>query len=570
MKASQMLISTSKEAPAEAKIASHQLLLRAGYMKNEVAGIYNYLPLGLRVINKIENIIRQEMDKSGANEILCSAIQPKELWEESGRWFKYGPELMRFKDRHDREFCLGPTHEEVFTSIARDLIKSPKQLPMNLYQIQTKYRDEFRPRFGLMRSREFIMKDAYSFDKDEAGLEVSYKKMYDTYSRIFSRLGLNYVPVLADTGAIGGNGSHQFMALCEVGESDIVYCTECGYAADQEKADAICTLKDDAKPLDLEMVNVGNAKTIEQMVEFYKRPATDMVKSVLYKDTEKNKLYLALVRGDREVNEIKLVNAIDSAEAFLTFGNDDDIKALGTCEGFMGPIGLNGDVEILVDKEVAEMKNAIYGGNQNHMNYVNGNFGRDYQGRVLDLRKAVEGDLCPCCGKPMKMRRGIEVGQIFKLQTKYSKAMNCTYQNENGENVPMVMGCYGIGVTRTMTSIIEQHHDDFGIQWPLNVAPYHAVVVPVINKDEAQVALADEIYEQLLSNGVETILDDRDAKPGFKFKDWDLMGIPYQVICGKRTAEGIVELKNRQTNEKVEVTPEEAVRVIVEAVKNIK
>jgi len=570
MKASQMLISTSKEAPAEAKIASHQLLLRAGYMKNEVAGIYNYLPLGLRVINKIETVIREEMNKSGANEILCSAIQPKELWEESGRWSKYGPELMRFKDRHEREFCLGPTHEEVFTSIARDLIKSPKQLPMNLYQIQTKYRDEFRPRFGLMRSREFIMKDAYTFDKDEAGLEVSYQTMYDTYSKIFTRLGLNYRPVLADTGAIGGNGSHQFMALCDIGESDIVYCENCGYAADVEKSDAVCTLKDDSKELPLEKVNVGDAKSIEQMVEFYKRPATEMVKSVLYKDTETKKLYLALVRGDREVNEIKLVNAINSAEAFLTFGNDEDIKSLHTSEGYIGPVGLKGDIEILVDNEVAAMKNAIYGANEYQMNYINVNYGRDYTGRVLDLRKAVAGDLCPCCGKPMKMRRGIEVGQIFKLQTKYSEAMNCTYQNEQGKNVPMVMGCYGIGVTRTMTAIIEQHHDDFGIQWPLNVAPYHAVVIPVINKDEAQVSLSNDLYNKLLNANVETILDDRDAKPGFKFKDWDLMGIPYQIICGKRSSEGVVELKNRMTNEKEEMSFEDALNKVIDAVKAIK
>ncbi len=570
MRASQMLIATSKEAPAEAKIVSHQLLLRAGYMKNEVAGVYNYLPLGLRVINKIEKVIREEMDKSGANEILCSAIQPKEFWEESGRWAKYGPELMRFKDRHDREFCLGPTHEEVFTSIARDLIKSPKQLPINLYQIQTKYRDEFRPRFGLMRSREFIMKDAYSFDKDEEGLNKSYQTMYDVYTNIFNRLDIHFKPVLADTGAIGGNGSHQFMALCDIGESDIVYCPNCNFAADVEKSEAVCTLKDDRALEQLDKVNVGNAKSIEEMVAFYKRPATDMVKSVLYKDTETGKLYLVLVRGDREVNEIKVVNEIGTAEAFLTFANDEDIKSLHTYEGFIGPIGLDKSVTILVDKEVAEMKNAIYGANELSYNYINVNYDRDYTGKVVDLRKAVEGDLCPCCGKPMKIQRGIEVGQIFKLQTKYSSAMHCTYQNENGQNVPMVMGCYGIGVTRTMTAIIEQHNDEFGIKWPLNVAPYHAVVMPVISKDEVQMNLANKIYDELLKSGVETIIDDRDAKPGFKFKDWDLMGIPYQIICGKNSNEDLVELKNRITGEKTLVTTNEAINTVLEAVKNIK
>ena len=569
MRASKMLISTLKEAPSEAKIDSHKLLLRAGYIKNEVAGIYNYLPLGLRVLNKIENIIREEMDKKGCNEILCSAIQPKELWCESGRWYKYGPELMRLKDRHDREFCLGPTHEEVFTSIARDLIKSPKQLPINLYQIQTKYRDEFRPRFGLMRSREFIMKDAYSFDKDEEGLDKSYQEMYDAYTKVFTRCDLKFKPVLADTGAIGGNGSHQFMALCPVGESDIVYCESCNYAADVEKSEAVCTLVDQRSEQEMKMVDVGNAKTIEEMVDFYKVPSSEMVKSVLYKDTETKKLYLVLVRGDREVNEIKVVNAIGTAEAFLTFASDEDIKNLNTYEGFIGPIGLSSDVEILVDKEVSLMKNAIYGANELHKNYINVNYGRDYNGKVLDLRKAVEGDLCPCCNKPMKIERGIEVGQIFKLQTKYSSAMNCTYQNESGKNVPMVMGCYGIGVTRTMTAIIEQHHDEFGIKWPLNVAPYHAVVLPLVMKDSQQVELAEKIYNSLSASGVETIIDDRDAKPGFKFKDWDLMGIPYQVVCGKRAGEGIVELKNRNTNEKVEVPYEEAIKVIVDAVKSI-
>ena len=424
MKASKMLISTLKEAPNEAKIDSHILLLRAGMIKNEVAGIYNYLPLGLRVLNKIENIIREEMDNSGALEILCSAIQPKELWVESGRWMKYGPELMRLKDRHDREFCLGPTHEEVFTSIARDLIKSPKMLPMNIYQIQTKYRDEFRPRYGLMRSREFIMKDAYSFDKDEEGLEKSYQNMYDTYSRIFTRFGLHYQAVLADTGNIGGNGSHQFMALSNVGESEIVYCDNCGYAADVEKA----TIKEgtlEDTPLDeLVKVETPNKRTIEEITEFLGVAANRTAKTIIYHDFVNEKLIAAVVRGDREVNEIKLINESNSNENYLVLATDEEIKSLGTIHGFCGPKGLNCD--IYIDKEVSLMHNIVIGANELNYHYLNASFGRDFNGKVCDIINARKGDLCPCCGKPMGQNRGIEVGQIFKLQTKYSEPMKCT------------------------------------------------------------------------------------------------------------------------------------------------
>lgn len=567
MKASKMLISTLKEAPNEAKIDSHILLLRAGMIKNEVAGVYNYLPLGLRVLNKIENIIKEEMDNAGCQEILCSAIQPKELWVESGRWMKYGPELMRFKDRHDREFCLGPTHEEIFTSIARDLIKSPKMLPINIYQIQTKYRDEFRPRYGLMRSREFIMKDAYSFDKDEEGLEQSYQNMYNTYSKIFDRFHLNYQAVLADTGNIGGNGSHQFMALSDVGESDIVYCKSCNYAADVEKAEAVCTIKDDSIMKDIEEIYTPNCRTIEELAKFLNIDPANTVKAVIYKDLEHNKVVSVFVRGDRDVNEIKLINALNTSEAFLTFANDEDIKSLGTVHGFIGPKGLKG--EIYIDNEVAEMKNIIVGANKEGYHLKNVNFKRDFDAKVIDLRKTVDGDLCPCCNKPLSLARGIEVGQIFKLQTKYSEPMKCTYVNERGENVPMRMGCYGIGVTRTLQSIVEQYHDEFGIKWPLNVAPYHAVIVPISAKDEEQMALANKIYEELKKNNIEVILDDRDAKPGFKFKDWELIGIPYTIVCGKKTSENIVEFKDRQTLEKQELNPIDAINNIIEAVKNM-
>lgn len=566
MRASKMLIPTLKEAPNEAQIASHILLLRAGMIKKLVAGVYNYLPLGLRVVNKIENIIREEMDKAGALEILSSAIQPKELWEESGRWYKYGPELMRFKDRHDREFCLGPTHEEIFTDLARELIKSPKMLPMNLYQIQTKYRDELRPRFGLMRGREFVMKDAYSFDLDEKGLEASYQNMYDTYSRIFTRLGLKYKIVLADTGAIGGNGSHQFMALSEVGESNIVYCNNCHLAADEEKMEAIPSNAESTdEMLDITYLETPKMKTIEEVAGYLNIPANKVVKSLLYKDTNSSQIVMVLVRGDRDVNEIKVINELDTAEAFFRMANDDDFLEAGCVPGFMGPVGAK-NVTILVDREVALMKNFIVGANKPNMHLGNVNFKRDFDGKVIDARNACCGDICPVCGTPMDVERGIEVGQIFKLQTKYSEALGCTYQSQSGENVPMVMGCYGIGVTRTMSAIIEQYHDEAGITWPLNVAPYHAVVVPVNYNDEAQQTLAKEIYDELNKNHVEVILDDRDAKPGFKFKDWELIGIPYIIIVGKKASEGIVEFKIRKENTKVEMPKEEALMIVEKAV----
>lgn len=562
MRASKMLIATLKEKPNEAVISSHILLIRAGMIRKLVAGVYNYLPLGLKVLNKVEKVIREEMEEAGSLEILSSAIQPKELWEESGRWQKYGPELMRFKDRHDRDFCLGPTHEEIFTDLVRNEIKSKKSLPINIYQIQTKYRDELRPRFGLMRGREFIMKDAYSFDLDEKGLESSYQNMYQTYQRIFDRLHLNYKVVLADTGAIGGNGSHQFMAMSDVGESDIIYC-DCGYAADQEKAENK-TIKNENKKelLEIKEIETPNQKSIEEVSKFLNVDAKNVCKSMVYYDLANNKYALVLVRGDREVNEIKVVNALDIAEHELVLASANDIEKLGSFEGFVGPYNFNKDVTILVDDEIIEMQNIVVGANKKDVHLINVNFGRDFTGIVAQFRKTIAGDICPICGKTLQMERGIEVGQIFKLGTKYSSSMKCCYQNDSGELTPMVMGCYGIGVTRTMSAIIEQYHDDFGIKWPINVAPYHAAIVPINYNDESMKFAADKLYIELKKNNIEVILDDRDDRPGFKFKDWELIGIPYMVIAGKRANEGIVELKNRQTLEKVEVTIEEAINII--------
>lgn len=568
MKASKMIIPTLKEAPNEAVIASHILMLRAGLIKKLVSGVYNFLPMGLRTLHKIENIIREEMDRSGAQEILSSAMQPKELWVESGRWSKYGPELIRFKDRHDHEYCLGPTHEEIFTDLVKDLVKSYKQLPLNIYQIQTKYRDEMRPRFGLMRGREFIMKDAYSFDVDEKGLEASYQNMYETYKRIFDRLGINYKIVLADTGAIGGNGSHQFMALSDVGESTIVYCDHCHYAADEEKATSIASVRYEKEEFkDVEEVLTENKHTIEEISEFLNVPAGKTVKTMIYY-AEDNKTFGAfLVRGDYEVNEIKVANALNSSEAFIRLATDEEILSLGSVQGFIGPVNLNKDVKIFVDNEVKELTNFVVGANKKNYHLINVNFQRDFDGVVGDYKKAKAGDLCSVCHQPLKSERGIEVGQIFKLQTKYSLPMNCVYLNEQGRSLPMVMGCYGIGVTRTFQAMIEQHHDDDGIVFPLQVAPYHAVIVPVNYNDEAQKALAESIYEKLSSQHVETVLDDRLLKIGFKLKDWELIGIPNIIIVGRRASENIIEYKDRKINDKVEMSSDEVVEKIVNLVK---
>ena len=564
MKASKMMLATLKEAPQEAVISSHILLIRSGMIRKLVAGVYNYLPLGLRTLRKIENIIREEMDESGAQEILSSAVQPKELWEESGRWAKYGPELMRFKDRHDREFCLGPTHEEIFTNLVKNEVKSYKTLPINLYQIQTKYRDELRPRFGLIRGREFIMKDSYSFDVDDKGLDASYNVMYDTYSRIFDRLHLNYQVVLADTGAIGGSESHQFMALSEIGESNIIYC-DCGYAADEEKANTKDdTYKNDEEMLPLEEVNTPNTKTIEEVASFLNVEKKDIAKAVMYSVSGKPSMFL--IRGDRDVNIVKVCNALNAAEHEVYLSTSEELVKANLVEGYLGPINTN--VDVYVDSELANMKNFVCGGNKVDTHIKNVNIERDFKAtKIVDLKDVHEGYACPICGKPLKAERGIEVGQIFKLKTKYSSAMGCTFLNDKGVETPMVMGCYGIGVTRTMSSIIEQNHDENGICWPLNVAPYHAVVIAVNYKDEAQKALADEIYETLKKNKVEVILDDRDAKPGFKFKDWDLIGIPLIITVGRRANEGIVEFKERKVNVKEEKAYQEALEFVINKVK---
>ena len=564
MKASKMLLATLKEAPQEAQIASHILLIRAGMIRKLVAGVYSYLPLGLRTLRKIETIIREEMDESGAQEILSSAIQPKELWEESGRWSKYGPELMRFKDRHNREFCLGPTHEEIFTDLVKNEVKSYKSLPMNLYQIQTKYRDELRPRFGLIRGREFIMKDSYSFDIDDNGLDASYNVLYDTYSRIFDRLHLNYQVVLADTGAIGGSESHQFMALSEIGESNIIYC-ECGYAADEEKANTLDdTYKNNEEELALQEVNTPNVKTIEEVANFLNVNTKDIAKAVVYSVAGVPSLFL--IRGDRDVNFIKVCNALGAAEHEVYMSSAEEIEKYGSVEGYIGPIGCK--MNIYVDSELANMKNFVVGGNKVDTHILNANINRDFKAtKIVDLKDVHAGYACPKCGRPLKAERGIEVGQIFKLKTKYSASMGCTYLNDKGVETPMVMGCYGIGVTRTMSSIIEQNHDENGICWPLNVAPYHAVIIAVNYKDEAQRKLADEMYETLRKAKVEVVLDDRDAKPGFKFKDWDLIGIPMIITVGRKASEGIVEFKFRKDNIKEEKGVEEVIDIVTAKVK---
>lgn len=517
-------------------------------MRKAAGGIYTYLPLAWRVLKKIERIVREEMDAKGSQELLMPIVQPAEIWQESGRWDVYGAEMFRLQDRHNRCFCLGPTHEEMVTTLIRGDVRSYRQLPLSVYQIQNKYRDERRPRFGLMRGREFIMKDAYSFDRDEAGLDKSYQDMYDAYTNIFTRCGLNFRPVEADSGAIGGSGSHEFMVIADSGEAEIVFCTSCDYAANVEKAELFPLEAQEEAMLTKEEVVTPDCKTIADVCAYLKLPVDHSVKAVAY-NSEKG-LILCFVRGDHEVNEIKVINTCGVID--LEMATEEQLAAAGTVGGYMGPVGIeNKKVIVVVDATVMKMHNVCCGANKEGYHFINVNPGRDFTPTyVADIRLIQEGDPCPHCGGEVSKARGIEVGQVFKLFTKYSSALKATYLDENGKEQPMVMGCYGVGVSRTMAAAIEQNYDDNGIIWPIEIAPYHVLVVPVNTKDEASAAKAEEIYMQLKKVGLETVIDDRNERPGVKFKDADLIGYPLRVVVGPKTlTEGKLEVKIRKTGE---------------------
>lgn len=548
MRVSKLYAPTLREVPAEAEVVSHQLMLRAGFMRKAAGGIYTYLPLAWRVLKKIERIVREEMDAKGSQELLMPIVQPAEIWQESGRWDVYGAEMFRLQDRHNRCFCLGPTHEEMVTTLIRGDVRSYRQLPLSVYQIQNKYRDERRPRFGLMRGREFIMKDAYSFDRDEAGLDKSYQDMYDAYTNIFTRCGLNFRPVEADSGAIGGSGSHEFMVIADSGEAEIVFCTSCDYAANVEKAELFPLEAQEEAMLTKEEVVTPDCKTIADVCAYLKLPVDHSVKAVAY-NSEKG-LILCFVRGDHEVNEIKVINTCGVID--LEMATEEQLAAAGTVGGYMGPVGIdNKKVIVVVDATVMKMHNVCCGANKEGYHFINVNPGRDFTPTyVADIRLIQEGDPCPHCGGEVSKARGIEVGQAFKLFTKYSSALKATYLDENGKEQPMVMGCYGVGVSRTMAAAIEQNYDDNGIIWPIEIAPYHVLVVPVNTKDEASAAKAEEIYMQLKKVGLETVIDDRNERPGVKFKDADLIGYPLRVVVGPKTlTEGNLEVKIRKTGE---------------------
>lgn len=568
MKASQLFFPTLREVPSEAEIISHQLLLRAGFMRKTSAGVYTYLPMALRVLKKIENIVREEMDKAGGQEILMPIIQPQEIWEKSGRWSLYGDEMFRLKDRHDRGFALGPTHEEIITTLVDGEVHSYRDLPLLLYQIQNKYRDEIRPRFGLMRGREFIMKDLYSFDLDEAGLDVSYKKMYKAYKAIYDRLGLDYRVVEADSGAIGGNESHEFMVLAESGESVIVYCQKCDYAANVEKAE--CGLEKQEPPVNnqQEMIKISTPgqRTIQDLVDFTGRPASEQIKTLMY--VADGELVAVILRGDRELNEIKLKNVLQCQDLFMA----DEMTVREKCQagfGSLGPVGLN--VPIYADLETERLQNFTCGANEDDYHFTNVNLGRDFVPEIIaDLRNAEAGDICPVCGEPLYTIRGIEVGHIFKLGTKYSDALDATYRDQNGQDQAIVMGCYGIGISRTLAAAVEQKNDADGIIWPLAIAPYQVIIIPVNNKKDDQVEAANYLYKELLNQGVEVILDDRDERAGVKFKDADLIGIPLRITIGpKSLQENKAEVKKRWDEEILLVEMDHVVQHVLDTIKNV-
>lgn len=573
MKMSQLFFETLRDFPSDAEVISHKLLVRAGYIRKLANGIYNYLPLMWRVLKKVENIVREEMDKTGAQEILMPFLQPKELWEQSGRWEVYGKELMRLRDRHDKEMCLGPTHEEIITSIAREGIRSYKQLPVTLYQIQSKFRDEIRPRFGLLRGREFIMKDAYSFDRDEAEMEKSYQIMAEAYTRFFKRCGLETKPVQSDSGAIGGNISHEYMVITQTdsGEDDVFYCDDCDYAANSNHAISVLNeAKTTGDWTKAEKISTPNIKTIAELAELLKIEPSLICKCLVY-IADKDPV-LVLIRGDKTVEETKLMNALTAKE--IRTASDAEIAELmenhgfNAMPGFIGPKGFD-DVRIIADNTVKDLKNFVMAINENDVHVVGANFGTDIKlpKQICDIRLAEAGEKCPQCGQPLKVTRGIEVGNIFQLGTKYSKAMNATYTDENGNEVPFVMGCYGIGISRTAAAAVERHHDEYGIKWPIAIAPFHVIIIPVNVQDELQMKVAEDIYNKLNAQGIEVLIDDRDDRAGVKFKDADLIGIPLRITAGKTVQEGLVEYKVRETGEVVKITPEEAVEKAVKTVK---
>ncbi|HHX95773.1 MAG TPA: proline--tRNA ligase [Clostridia bacterium] len=548
MRMTQLFAPTLREIPTEAEIPSHQLLLRAGMMRKVAAGVYTYLPLGYRVLTKIMRIVREEMDAAGGQELMLPIIQPAELWQESGRWVIYGEEMFRLQDRHQRDFCLGPTHEEIVTALIRTNISSYKQLPLLVYQIQNKYRDEKRPRFGLMRGREFVMKDLYSFDRDPEGMEESYKKMYDAYSKIFSRCGLKFKIVQADSGAIGGNTSHEFMVLAGSGEAELVYCEECEYAANVEKAAAVPdpSMGPVRGDVEKQLVHTPGTKTIAEVARFLGIPEKETLKSLLYEAD--GDLVCVLLRGDRQINEVKLQRVLDVLN--LELAAEETLEKRGIHPGFVGPVDLNVD-KIIADLEVPLMPSAVTGANKEDYHYTGVVPERDLKFDVVaDIREVEAGEGCQQCGEPLKKARGIEVGQVFQLGTKYSDALNAVYNDEDGQVKKIYMGCYGVGVSRTLAAAIEQNHDDDGIIWPLSIAPYHVVVVPVSDKNESMMGIAQSIYEDLQDLGLEVVLDDRSERAGVKFKDADLIGYPYRITVGKDTIEkGTVDVKCRKTGE---------------------
>ncbi len=576
MKASQSFLATLKEAPSDAEVVSHKLMVRAGLIRKLTAGVYNYLPLGLRSIRKVENIIREEMNRAGAIELLMPMIQPAELWQETGRWEKMGPELLRIKDRHDRDFLIQPTSEEVITDLARNEIKSYKQLPINFYQIQTKFRDERRPRFGIMRGREFSMKDAYSFDRDAEGLKKSYQIMFDAYTRIFKRMGLKFRAVTADNGAIGGSGSQEFHVIADTGEDAIVYCPRSDYAANLEAAESITLIAARAAATQvMQKVSTPEKTNCADVAKFLNLPLEKTVKSLLFAaDQEKGpaKLFMLLVRGDHELNEVKASKIPGMAES--RFATEAEIKqACNAPAGYLGPVGVSADITVVADRTVANMADFVCGANDAGHHLTGVNWVRDLpEPLVLDIRNAVVGDPSPDGKGVVDICRGIEVGHVFQLGTRYSEAMGCAYLDQQGKAQPMVMGCYGIGVTRLLGAAIEQGHDEHGIIWPISMAPFEVVICPMnYDRSEAVKTVADQLHDELLAAGIDVILDDRGERPGAMFADWELIGVPFRIVIGDRgLTDAQVEFKGRTDTESQNIPLAEIKQRVIAAVETAK